>query len=282
MDINELIKDNDSLASLPEVYYRLNQAILDPDCTFDNIGDIISSDASITTRLLRIVNSAYYGFTNRVETVTHALAVIGTDQLSQMVLATAVMNRFKGIPQEIYDIESFWRHSLACGLAARSLAGFCNESNVERYFVAGLLHDVGRLVMCTKIPEDVREVLKRSQDSGSPLFKEEKKYFGFDHAEVGMKLIKAWLLPERLEESIGYHHTPEKSINYPVEAAVTCLANGIAHSMQLGDSGEVIVVPLNQRCWETIGLSENLHLHLVKEKVAEQYEDVTRTFLAKP
>ena len=281
MDINDLIKDNDSLASLPEVYYRLNQAILDPDCTFDNIGDIISSDASITTRLLRIVNSAYYGFSNRVETVTHALTVIGTDQLSQLVLATAVMSRFKGIPQEIYDVESFWRHSLACGLAARSLAGFCNESNVERFFVAGLLHDVGRLVMCTKVPDEVREVLKRSQESGRPLFKEEKKFFGFDHAEVGRRLIKAWLLPERLEESIGYHHAPELSINFPIEAAVTCLANGIAHSMQLGDSGEVIIVPLNQRCWQTLGLTENLYLHMVKEKLAGQYEDVTQTFLAK-
>ncbi len=281
MNINDLIKDNDSLATLPEVYYKLNKAILDPDCTFDDIGDIISLDPSITTRLLRIVNSAYFGFSNRVETVTHALAVIGTDQLSQLILATEVMSRFKGIPEEIYNIESFWRHSLVCGLAARSLAGFCNEANIERYFVAGLLHDVGRLVMFSKVPKEMREVMQRSRELGSPLFKEEKKFFGFDHAEVGRLLIKSWLLPERLEESIGYHHAPEDAINYPIEAAVTCLANGIAHSVQLGDSAEVIVVPLNQRCWETLGLPESLYLHLVKDKIAAQYEDVTQTFLVK-
>jgi putative nucleotidyltransferase with HDIG domain len=281
MDIDELIKKNDRLATLPDVYYRLNETIHDPDCTFDDIGEIICTDTALTARLLRIVNSAYYGFSNRVETVTHALSIIGTDQLSQLVLASSVLSRFSGIPQEIYNMESFWRHSLGCGLAARALASLSGESNVERFFVAGLLHDIGRLVMCIKLPDQVREVLKRARETGHPLHKEEKKMFGYDHAEVGGKLVKSWLLPERLEESIRFHHSSDKTINYPVEAATVDLANGIAHSMQLGDSGEVAVLPLNQKAWKTLSLPENLYLPMVKEKIEEQFEEVTRVFLQK-
>lgn len=279
MEINELIKSTDRLATLPQVYYQLNEAMHDPDSTFDDIGEIISADTALTARILRIVNSAFYGFSNRVETVTHALSIIGTDQLSQLVLASSVMNRFSGIPQEIYNIESFWRHSLGCGLAARTIASLSGESNVERFFVAGLLHDIGRLVMCIKIPEQVREVLKCVQQTGHPLFKEEQKLFGFDHAEVGGRLIKSWLLPERLEESVKFHHAPEKSLNYPVEASIVNLANGIGHAMQLGDTGEVAILPLKKRSWETVGLPENLYLPMVREKIEEQYEDVTRVFL---
>ena len=97
MNISELIQGNDQLATLPEVFYKLNAAIEDPDCTFDDIGEIISIDPSLTARLLRIVNSAFYGFSTQVETVTHALTIIGTDQLAQLILATSVMNQFKGV-----------------------------------------------------------------------------------------------------------------------------------------------------------------------------------------
>ena len=137
MNITELIQGDDQLATLPEGFYKLNAAIEDPDCTFDDIGEIISIDPALTVRLLKIVNSAFLRVFTQVETITHALTIIGTDQLTQLVLATSVMNQFKGIPNDLLDMDAFWRHSITAGLAARSIAALSGEYNVERFFCGG-------------------------------------------------------------------------------------------------------------------------------------------------
>jgi putative nucleotidyltransferase with HDIG domain len=279
MNISELIQGDDQLATLPDIFYKLNAAIEDPDCTFDDIGEIISIDPGLTTRLLRIVNSAFYGFSTQVETVTHALTIIGTDQLAQLVLATSVMGQFKGIPSDLIDMDSFWRHSISTGLAARSIAALSGEYNVERFFVSGLLHDIGRLVLCIKLPDETGETFKRAETSGKLLCIEEQKIFGFDHAELGGELLKAWNLPDRLVESITFHHSPAKSKNHPQETAVVNLADAIAYSMKLGSSGEAVIPPLESKSWEIIGLPESLYLPMIKDKVELQFEDVSSVFL---
>ena len=279
MNITELIQGDDQLATLPEIFYRLNAAIEDPDCTFDDIGEIINIDPALTARLLRIVNSAFYGFSTQVETVTHALTIIGTDQLAQLVLATSVMNQFKGIPCDILDMDAFWRHSICAGLAARSIAALSGEYNVERFFVAGLLHDVGRLVLCIKAPDATREIFKKAESSGEPLYVEEQKAFGFDHAELGGQLLRAWNLPDRLVEAVSCHHAPEKAIVHPEETAVVNLADTIAYSLKLGTSGETYVFFTEPKSWETVGLPEGLYLPMIKDKIDQQFDDVANVFL---
>ncbi|MFQ5451299.1 MAG: HDOD domain-containing protein [Nitrospinaceae bacterium] len=279
MDINELIKEDNQLATLPEIFYKLNAAIEDPDCTFDDIGEIISIDPALTAKLLRIVNSAFYGFSTQVETVTHALTIIGTDQLAQLVLATSVMSQFKGVPEDLMNMDTFWRHSISAGLAARSIAALSGEYNVERFFAAGLLHDLGRLVMCIKIPEKTKEVFLMGQHSEKPLFVEERALLGFDHAELGARLLQNWNLPERLVESVAFHHQPAKARNHPEEAAVVNLADAIAYSMDLGGSGETFIPPFEPKSWETVGLPESLYLPMIKEKIEQQFEEVAGIFL---
>jgi putative nucleotidyltransferase with HDIG domain len=279
MNISELIQADDQLATLPDIFYKLNAAIEDPDCTFDDIGEIISIDPGLTARLLRIVNSAFYGFSTQVETVTHALTIIGTDQLAQLVLATSVMGQFKGISSALIDMDSFWRHSIASGLAARSIAALSGEYNVERFFVSGLLHDIGRLILCIKVPEETGKTMKQAEASGKLLCVEEQKVFGFDHAELGGELLKAWNLPDRLVESVCFHHSPAKSKNHPQETAVINLADAIVYSMKLGSSGEVVFPALEPKSWEIVGLPESLYLPMVKEKVELQFEDVASVFL---
>ncbi len=279
MNITELIQGDSQLATLPEVFYKLNAAIEDPDCTFDDIGEIISIDPALTVRLLKIVNSAFYGFSTQVETVTHALTIIGTDQLTQLVLATSVMNQFKGIPRDLIDMDSFWRHSITAGLAARSIAALSGEYNVERFFVAGLLHDVGRLIFCIRAPDEIAEVFKKAEASGKPLYVEEQEAFGFDHAELGGQLLTAWDLPERLIEAVSCHHAPAKAIKHVEETAVVNLADAIAYSLNLGSSGERFIPPMEPKSWECIGLPESLYLPMIKDKIDQQFEDVANVFL---
>ena len=116
-------------------------------------------DPSLTLHLLKIVNSAFYGFRGEIESVCHAMGVVGTEQLMQLVLATTVVEQFKGIPKDLVDMEYFWKHSVSCGLAARAIHQARGEYNGESIFLAGLLHDIGRLVMCLKVPDQLKIVL---------------------------------------------------------------------------------------------------------------------------
>ena len=153
------------------------------------------------------------------------------------------------------------------------------EYNVERFFVAGLLHDIGRLVLCIRVPDETAEVFKKAEASEKPLYVEEQAAFGFDHAELGGQLLKAWKLPERLVEAVSFHHFPEKAINHPEETAVVNLADAIAYSLKLGASGEAIAPPMESKSWESIGLPESLYLPMIKDKIDLQFDDVAHVFL---
>ena len=132
MEIHDLISENEPLASLPNTFYLLQDEVEDPNSDFARIGKIISMDPALTLRLLKIVNSAFYGYRNQIETVSHALGVVGTEQLIQLVLATSVVGQFKGIPKDMINMEYFWRHSVACGLVARTISEMKNETDGER------------------------------------------------------------------------------------------------------------------------------------------------------
>ena len=277
IDIHDLVNENEPLASLPNTFYKLREVVADPDCDFDDIAEIISIDPSLTLRLLKIVNSAFYGFRGEIETVTHALGVVGTEQLMQLVLATTVVGQFKGV--HMIDMEYFWKHSVACGLTARAIHQARGEYDGERFFVAGLLHDIGRLVMCLKAPDQLRVVLDFAKKSGDRWHKAEAKYFGFDHGAVGGALLRAWNLPKSLQEAVAHHHFPASAQNFPLEAAVVHLADIISHHIVSEPDINSDKFHINKGAWDTLKLSEDLHLEQIIEQVESQFEDVSQVFL---
>ena len=129
----------EKLSSVSVVHERLNEAIFSQRATVGQITSIIMQDAGLTARLLRIVNSAYFGFPREIDTISRAVMVVGTQQLHDLTIATSIVKLFQRIPERFVSMESFWKHSVACGLAARVIAGLNRESNVERFFVGGIL-----------------------------------------------------------------------------------------------------------------------------------------------
>jgi HD-like signal output (HDOD) protein len=226
----------------------------------------------LTARLLKIVNSAFYSFPSKIETISRAVTVVGTQQLRDLALATSVMKLFKGVPPDLISMEPFWRHSIACGVAARVLATHKREANIERFFVAGILHDIGRLVLCMKEPDWMRSALGRCHASGELLYKVEDEELGFDHASLGRILLENWKLPASLVETVAYHHNPEAAARFPVEAADVHVADIIAHALQLGSSGERFVPPLSPLAWERAGMSMG-QLPGAIEQVDRQYRE---------
>jgi HD-like signal output (HDOD) protein len=275
----DLLKGYVEVSSLPLVHVRLEEAINDPKKSMADIAKIIREDPGLTARLLRIVNSAFYNFPSRVETISQAVTIVGTQQLSALALATSVINMFNGIPEDLVNMDSFWRHSIGCGLAARVIATYRREPNVERFFVAGMLHDIGRLVMYTKISGEARDAIIGAKESNTLLFNAERDTLGFTHAVVGGLLLQTWRLPPMLEEVVMYHHNPSAATHYPVETAIVHIADIIAHAMDLGNSGEKFVPPLDPAAWQSLEIEPAL-LASVEEQVDRLYQDALHIIMS--
>ena len=250
----ELVNDNLELISLPEIVTRINSMVDDPNCTAVEIGELISTDAALSARLLNIVNSSFYNFPSNVDTISMAITIIGTRQLRDLALATSVTQKFRKLPDNLVSIDVFWHHCLACATAARAIADKCGIGNTERFFIAGLLHDIGKMVMYLTQPDLSREVMTLSQQSDTDLAQLEQTAFGFTHSDLGQILLQKWQLPESLSIPVGYHDHPQNAPAYQLEASAIHLANGIANTVEtiLSEDDDI---PVHASVWEVLGLS---------------------------
>lgn len=249
----DLITEKLQLVTLPEIVTRINQMVDDPACTAADIGELISQDAPLSAHLLKIVNSPLYNFPSRIDTISLAITIVGTRQLRDMVLATAVTGRFRQIPADLVSADVFWHHNLACATASRVIARQLGISHSERYFVAGLLHDIGKLVMYLARPELSRQVLARAATTDTSVDDIEQTVFGFSHSEVGAELLRQWQLPESLLEPAAFHHAPAAAKTYQQEAAAVHLANAIANTVAAPISADDDR-PVDPAVWEILRL----------------------------
>ncbi|MDH5472494.1 MAG: HDOD domain-containing protein [Gammaproteobacteria bacterium] len=230
----DLVKGVIKLISLPEIFIRVNQVMEDPNHNAKQLGDVISHDPSLTARILRIVNSSYYALVVKIEIVSRAISIIGEDDLRNLVLATSAVDSFKRIPNELVDIDLFWRHSVHTGIIARLISKQCNILHGERLFVAGLLHDIGKLILYFEEPDLSQKVLLRAAESDGVTYRAEKEIIGFTHADVGAALIKAWQLSDTLNDTISFHHEPLLAKKHPLETAIVHIANCIVNALEPG------------------------------------------------
>jgi len=242
--INEILQDVSKLTSLPEVSIKVNQMVDDPDCSVNEIGKVISQDPALSAQLLRIANSPFYGFGSTIDSISRAVTILGTQQIRDLVFSTTATKAFEGIPNEIISVDDFWHHSLYCGLLARELAKQNHKAQGEMLFTAGLLHDIGHLVMFNRIPELAHKAIIHTiePDVDLELFQSEREIIGFDHAQVGGRLAEIWQLPKNLVECVMYHHEPERAEDFPDEVLLIYIANKIASQAYEADEDELTEV----------------------------------------
>lgn len=275
ISINEIIKEIVKLTSLPEVSIKVGQMVDDSNCGVNEIGKVISQDPALSAQLLRIANSPFYGFSSSIDSIARAVTVLGTQQIRDLVFSTTATKAFDGIPNEIISVDDFWHHSLYCGLLARELANQNHQAQDEMLFTAGLLHDIGHLVMFNRIPELAHQAIMHTiePDVNLELYQSEREIIGFDHAELGGKLAQQWQLPKNLIECILYHHEPERAEDFPDEVLLIYIANKIAsQAYDSDDLNDVIaIVPVDKlaKC----GLTRDNLLRAIKA-VHSQISDV--------
>ncbi len=241
-------------------------------CRITDITKIIIEDAALSSRILKLANSPMFGYHSEIDSISKAVTVIGTQQLRDMVMAASVMGAFNGIPDDVINMTSFWEHSIFCGIIARVLATCRREANVERFFLAGMLHDIGQLILCVKAPELVREMIAMSRESGKPHFIIQRSILGFDHGDVGGELLKRWKIPAIITEPVTCHHTPGRAELYPVETASMHAADVIGHAMQIGFGGEPFVPPLDERSWERLNIPVSMMATIMDQADAQLAE----------
>lgn len=272
MDPKTLVKDLDRLVSLPDICIRVNQLMGSGNYSASQVADIISQDADITARLLRLVNSSFYSLPAKVETLSRAITIIGADELRNLVMATTAMRTFTGIPKQLVDMAEYWQHSVTTGVMAQSLASHCDVLHSERLFVMGLLHDIGRLVIYLTLPEKATDVLFITGGDNWILPQTESEILGFTHLDVGAELMRAWELPESFAAVAGYHNDPKLAGDYQLETSIVHIAKAIANGEMVGLSIEEMLWAISPFAWEMTGLSPDTVSPMIEGMIAKSHE----------
>ena len=260
-EIQDLIKNVNNLISLPEISLRVNKLASDPNATAEDMARVISQDPALVARMLKIANSPFYGLSKEVDTISRAVSVLGTNKIRDLVLSNAASQAFDGIPNKLISMQDFWHHSLYCGLLAQILAKKSKKSiESESIFIAGLLHDIGQLVMFNQRPEQSHDAILLLMEGAEDLetFEAERQVFGYDHAEVGAELMKHWNLSPVLFECVAFHHEPEKAKDFPTEVALINIANAVAVMADFDSTSDEDEIPhIHAVSWELSGLSKS-------------------------
>lgn len=273
-EVRTLVEDASALVSPPEVWIRLNEVINDPGSDAADVADVVACDSALTAKILRVVNSPFYNFPSRIDTISRAVTIIGTDELYSLATAISAARVFSNIPIQLVRPDIFWQHSICTGLAARRLARKCMVLHTERLYVAGMLHDIGSLVLYRKFPHEVSSVLMAAEGDEEVLYRVEQETFGFTHANVGAEMLNLWKLPPALLEAVRFHHEPDRARQFPFETAILHIANVAANSLVDGnfmDVEEPVTVGADPLAWDAIkhapetmnelldGLADELH-----------------------
>jgi HD-like signal output (HDOD) protein len=272
-----LVSDIKHLVSLPEVSIKINATLTQGDYTSASLAEIISHDPDISARLLRLVNSSFYGLPSKIDTIQRAITVAGAHEIRNLVMATSVIRSFTGIPPELIDMTLFWRHAVTTGVLAQAISEHCDTLHSDRLFVAGMLHDLGRLVIYLTLPDKAREILYITGGDEWILAETETDKLGFNHTDVGAALFNAWGLPEGLQSIARYHHQPQLAKDHEHDVAIVHIALAIARGHLGGYLLNEMLWAIDPSAWDATGLTaDTLGLHL--PQMLQQSEDAVSMF----
>ncbi|WP_031432382.1 HDOD domain-containing protein [Methylomarinum vadi] len=268
-----LVADSIELFSLPDIYYQVSEMINDPRFTLEDIGQVISKDVALSARLLKIVNSSFYGFQAKIDTISRAIVVVGIEDLKNLILATSVVDNFTDIPSDLVDMTDFWMHSIHCGVMCKLLAKASLVLHCERLFLTGLLHNIGSLVLYCKMPRESQKVLLAVDNDRHKIAAMEQEIIGFNHADVGSELIKRWDMPESLYEAIACYPTPQLAQVYKLDAYLLSIAVKLANAAERGKGFDEIVENLPEAGLAMIRLTRE-QVIAVANLAANEYSQI--------
>lgn len=261
--LKDLVSGIDTLPSLPSMYSKLQDKLSDPDASVEEVADIISQDIAMTAKVLQLVNSAFFGLFQKVDSPSRAVTLLGLDTIKALVLGLQIFSEIQ-ISKKIFSIESLWKHSMTVGSIAKKIAMEVSDDKdiSNNSFIAGILHDIGKLILVSKMEDKYKTVMQLALDEGITLRDAEKKVFNSTHCDMGAYLIGLWGFPSDIVEAIGFHHQLEL---YPGEGFSPALAVHVAN---------VLYYDINDT--ERVGAKVDLHEEYLQERGLEGSLDTWR------
>ena len=268
------------LIPLPKIYHRLRNLLEQPDYAMADVAVLISHDPAMTTYFLKLVNSPYNRRRHRIETVSHAVSMLGVRQIHDLVLNASVFKALEETRVPRADLARFWEYSVRCAMTARLMASECRFPDPNPLFTCGLLHAIGQMIMMDVFPQQATRAKEEALSEGQPLFQAERRILGFDYANLGACLMEDWHLPDRLITVTRFHVEPEKTPAYPRETALIFFISQSVSTAIAQRSFDGWADAVHPSLWQTAGITPEQCITLEKEAGKQIQETGYHTFLS--
>lgn len=268
ISVESIVEAVNDLPALPHVVVQVIKLTEDPDSTAQDINRVLNQDQAITARVLKMANSAFYGFPRRIGSVTDAIVLLGFRTLRSIVMAASVSDILNQEMQG-YALEygELWRHSQCAAMAARLIARKSKFALLDLAYTAALLHDIGKVILNNTMKEAYHEVVATVTAENISFIEAEDKILGFNHAQIGARVAEKWNLPPETVEAIQLHHNPERAQVNPRLTAIVHLADAVCVSMGVGMGIDGLLYPMSGEAMQLLGLDEIEIENIISELV---------------
>lgn len=270
-NIKQSLESISTIPTLPVVIDKLTRLLQNPKTSAEEVGKAITTDQALASKVLKLVNSAFYGFPGRISTITHAIVILGFSTVKNVVLTASIFDAFRkqGTGIDGFDLEHFWLHSIACGAAAQSIAKITGSNQKEECFIAGLIHDVGKIILCQYLPDDFRDVYLHAKEHSNLFFESEQVLFDVTHQDVGGFLAQRWNLPKDLQNAVKFHHEPLSTRDHYTMTAIVHCADIFVRALDYGNGCDNKIPVMSDHVWKNLGL-DSIPLNQLFEAINDE------------
>ncbi|MEZ7890545.1 MAG: HDOD domain-containing protein [Candidatus Wallbacteria bacterium] len=267
-----LQKKVETIPTLPVIVTKIMQLVENPKTAAAEITKVVSLDPALTIKILKIVNSAYYGFPKQITTITHAIMILGFEDVKNIALGVSVFDIFKNknVKDSVdFDRVAFWQHSIGVGACTKLLARRLRYKNPEEAFICGLLHDIGKIILDQYFHDEFNKVIKLVKDENLLFINAERRVNDMDHTEIGRVVTKKWGLPNTIVDSVSFHHNSSADIENNLLVSIVHAADVFCRIQKIGCGGDMLVPQLQKAAWDYLKLQPS-DLAKIYQELAEE------------
>lgn len=255
-------KIKDSIEKMPPLSPVVHKIIIvanDVTSSAQNLTDVIQLDPVLTAKVIRMVNSAYFGLPQEIKSLKQAVVMLGLNTIKNTALSSALMGKI-AIKKGAIDSEEFWKHSIGVATASKLIAQRLgiDKKLLEEYFIAGLIHDIGKVLMNNFFPDELNQIIEASQSKGGSIIEIEKSILGLTHEEIGIAIGKKWNFENNLLYAVGKHHVPIVKGDSALYSMVVHIADVFVKVLKVGFSGNYVIDPIDDEIWKALSLNEEI------------------------
>lgn len=254
--LDQIVAKSSDIPTLPATVLRVMQMIEDPLCSTADLAQVIQADPGMASKILRLANSAYYGFRQKISNIPQAVTLLGFATLKNALLSAAVFDLFRLSAATNFDMVALWKHSVATATAAKLVAKRVRFPNAEKAYTAGLMHDIGKIMIARYLPSSLATIVQIVNTEGLDMQSAELRTLGLAHPAFGAWVMGRWGLPQTLIEAVEFHHHPTHA-QYGFDlAGIVNLSNILTHRANIGSGGDTLIREIDPAVLDFFGLNE--------------------------